>query len=91
MTDLHAFLLDFGVPCSFGTSTFMAILDMPTDLLAMGAVGAQSTEYELRFVSSDVALSLGDALTVDGTAFKLREHPRKVFDGGFSRVLLNKV
>lgn len=86
-----AFLADFGVPCVAGAVNFTGILDAPDEVIDMPRAGVQSRQYELLYRTSAVTLARGGALTVDGVAFTVREAPRQVDDGVFSRVVLTKV
>jgi len=89
--DASAFLADMGVPCVAGATTFRGILEQPDQVLGLGRVSVMSTEFELSYVSSAVTLTRGQAVTVAGRAFTVREAPRLVDDGLFSVVPLSEV
>jgi hypothetical protein len=88
--DLDAFLADFGVACVFGAQQFVALPDQPDELMNLARAGAHSTEYLITYRTDAATLTRGDAGTVGGVAYTVREAPRKVDDGAFSRVLLTK-
>lgn len=88
--DLDDFLADFGVPCTAGSTSFVALLDQADELLDLTRVAAHSREYLITYRTSAVSLTRGQAVTVDGVAYTLREAPRQVDDGAFSRALLSK-
>ena len=86
---LDAFLADFGVPVTDGTTTTTGILDMPSEVIAGGMV--ITTDYALTVKSSVYPnLKYGDALTVNGAAYTVRE-VRAQDDGQFAIVYLSKV
>lgn len=87
--DAALLLADFGVACTAGAVSFTGLLDAPDALIA-GEPGVQSREYELTFVTAEVALTLGAAVTVDGVAYRVRVPPQQVDDGLLSRVLLTR-
>jgi len=86
--DLDVFLADMGVEVVWSAVTALGILDMPTivqDSLVM------SDEYVLTVKASEfAALPRGASLTVDGTAYTVRQAPMKIDDGKFLRVSLSK-
>lgn len=87
--NLDAFLGDFGVTVTKGTVTTYGVLDMPSEVIAGGMV--ITTDYALTIKSNAFAsLQYGDALTVDGAAYTVRE-VRAQDDGKFSTVYLSKV
>lgn len=88
--NLDMFLADFGVPCFFGATSFMALLDEPAQLLDLTRATVHSIEYEITYKTSAVTLSRAQAGTVDGVAYTVREAPRLLDDGAFSRCLLSK-
>jgi hypothetical protein len=88
--DLDVFLADMGTPCVAGAVNFQALLDQPDELLDLSRVSAHSREYLITYRSSAVTLTRGQAVTVAGVAFTVREAPRHIDDGAFSRVLLSK-
>ncbi|WP_428421962.1 head-tail joining protein [Methylibium sp.] len=94
--DLDAFLAEFGVPCTFGGTPFLALLDQPDQLMDLQRVQAHSRQYELTFRTDAAALVRDMAGTVERpkgvfTAYTVREAPRQVDDGAFSKVLISKV
>lgn len=89
--DLGAFLADFGVPCVFGSSTFVALLDQEDDVLGLPRAAVLSRQYTITFRTDQAALTRGQPGTVGGVAYTVREAPRQVDDGAFSRAVLSKV
>ena len=69
-------------------SAFMAGFMQPDQLDMDGA--AQSTDYAIEYQTADAALKRGDALTINGNAYKLRSHPKSLDDGYFSRASLEE-
>ena len=88
--DLSAFLADFGVPCVFGSSSFVALFDQDDDVLDLPRAGALSRQYAITYRTDQATLTRGQAGTVAGVAYTVREVPRQVDDGAFSRCLLTK-
>jgi len=87
--DLSAFLTDFGVSCTSGAVTALGILDMPGQLLADGMV--ISTDYQLTAKADDFGgLLYGDAITVDGVNYSVRE-TRRIDDGKMVEISLMKL
>lgn len=93
--DLAGLLADTGVAWSkpaFGAQTFIGLFDTPDEALRFGNVAMESTMYELTVSSADVATTgtqNGDALTVDGAAYSVRD-VLKLEDGALSRIALSK-
>jgi riboflavin synthase alpha subunit len=86
--NLDAFLADFGVTVTDGTTTTTGVLDMPSEVIAGMVI---TTDYALTIKSSVYPnLKYADSLTVDGAAFTVRE-VRAQDDGKFSIVYLSKV
>lgn len=84
--DLDVFLADFGVSCTAGATTALGILDMPSQMLSDGMV--LTTDYTLTARASNFgSLIRGDSITVDGTAFTVRE-TMLVDDGKFVQIAL---
>jgi len=86
------FLADFGVPCSANAQSFTGILDQPDETLNMAGVNVLSTMYTLLLKTSDsaaAALASGTAITVNGTAFVVRDVMLKD-DGVFTQLTLSK-
>lgn len=87
--DLSVFLTDFGVSCTSGSVTALGILDMPGQVLADGMV--ISTDYTLTARAADFGgLIYGDAITVDGSNYSVRD-TRRVDDGKFVEISLSKL
>lgn len=87
--NLDAFLADFGVVVVKGATTTVGVLDMPSEVIAGGMV--ITTDYALTYKTSALpGLAYGDALTVDGQAYTVRES-RAQDDGKFSIAYLSKV
>jgi len=86
--DLDAFLADFGVSCTAGATTANGILDMPSQVISDGMV--LTTDYTLTTRSSTFgSLVRGDSITVDGTAYTVRE-TMLISDGKFVQIALQK-
>ena len=86
--DLSVFLQDFGQTCTAGAVTALGILDMPTQVISGDMV--LSTDYTLTARAADFGgLLAGDAITVGGVAYKVRE-TRKIDDGAFVQIALQK-
>jgi len=84
-----AFLADFGVVVTDGSTTAKGILDMPSEVIAGGMV--ITTDYALTVKSSAFpTLKYEDSLTVGGAAYVVRE-VKLQDDGVFSIVYLSKV
>lgn len=87
--DLSVFLTDFGVSCTSGSVTALGIIDMPGQVLADGMV--ISTDYTLTARAADFGgLIYGDAITVDGSNYSVRD-TRRVDDGKFVEISLSKL
>jgi len=86
--NLDAFLTDFGVPVTDGTTATTGILEMPSEIIAGGMV--ITTDYSLTIKSNVYpSLKYNDSLTVNGAAYTVRE-VRAQDDGQFSIVYLSK-
>ena len=86
--DLDIFLADFGVSCTAGSTTANGILDMPSQVISDGMV--LTTDYTLTArASSFGSLIRGDSITVDGTAYTVRE-AMLMDDGKFVQLGLQK-
>ncbi len=90
---LSTFFADLGVPViwTVGMTDYEAVglLDTPDSLEGSLII---STEYKLTMKAVDAAsITRGQALTVDGVAYTIREAPRKIDDGSFVTMELNKV
>lgn len=78
----------FGVSVTKGKVTSVGILDMPTEVIADGVV--LTTDYKLLVKTSDfTSVSRGDAITVDGTDYTVRE-PILMDDGKITQIFLMK-
>lgn len=88
--DLGAFLADFGVPCVAGAQQFLALLNQPDELVNLPRASATSREYLITYRTADVTLTRGQAVTVGGVDYAVREVPRQVDDGAFTQALLSK-
>jgi hypothetical protein len=78
----------FGKPVVAGAVSGYGILDVPTQVIADGMV--LTTEYKLTVRTDQFgSLKYGDAVTVDGAAYVVRE-PMLVDDGLLTEVLLTK-
>jgi hypothetical protein len=87
--ELDLFLSDFGVPVSAGAVTGVGIMDMPSQVVADGMV--LTTDYKLTVKSSVFGgLLYGDAITVEGVSYQVRE-AMKVDDGRFTDLYLTKL
>lgn len=89
---LGAFLADFGVPVTCGSSSFVGILDKPDETMSAAGVNVLSTMYLLQVLTSDVqaaAIVSGVALQVAGQAFTVRDVLSHE-DGAFSMLTLSK-
>jgi hypothetical protein len=87
--DLDLFFADFGVPVSTGALTGFGVLDMPSQVVADGMV--LTTDYKLTVKTSAFGgLLYGDAITVDGINYQVRE-AMKVDDGKFTDLYLTKL
>lgn len=81
--------------CAVRPYKFRAALERP-DLLT--TVGAQSTDFEIEYVSTDAPLlAEGDAVEIDEVVYRVRAAPRVPdggvggIDGTFRRALLTRV
>jgi hypothetical protein len=86
--DPTAFLQDFGVTVTSGAISGLGILDMPGEVIMNEMV--ISTDYMLRCESSKFgSLAYGASVTVDGTAYTVREN-RRLDDGVFCEISLQR-
>lgn len=87
--DPSVFLNDFGVSCTAGAVSALGILDMPSQIISGDMV--LTTDYTLTARAADFGgLKYGDAITVAGTAYQVRE-TRLIDDGVFVEIGLSKV
>lgn len=86
--ETDVFLKDFGLPVVWGSRSGLGILDAPSEIIAGGMV--LTTDYQLTIKTSDFpGLLRGETLTVNGTAYMVRE-ARQIDDGVFSNVFLSQ-
>jgi hypothetical protein len=88
--DLDAFLADFGVPCQAEGVAFLGLLDQPDEVMQLARAGAHSRQVELTYRSDAVALAREAVVMVKSMPHQVREAPRQIGDGAFSRVLLTR-
>lgn len=87
--NLDVFFGAFASDVVFGGVTGKGILDAPSNIIADGMV--LTTDYLLTVKTSAFGTAkYGDAITVDGAAYKVRES-RQIDDGKLSEILLTKV
>ena len=92
-SDSAVFLADFGVPCvgpAPDNVAFVALLDQPDELQLIGEAGAHTRQYALTYATGDVTLARGQAITVDGLGYTVREAPRRRDDGLFTVATLTR-
>lgn len=86
--EIAPFLADFGLDVVVGVSSGKGLLNMPDEVVADGLV--ISTGYRLTAATSLIgALRSGDAITVGGQAYTVRD-VRKIDDGVFAQAFLQK-
>ncbi len=87
--DLDVFLSDFGQAVIRNGVSYKGILEQPDEIVADGLV--MTTDYELTGKTSELgSLVFDDIISVDGDNYKVRQ-ARKIDDGKFCTVSLNKV
>ena len=87
--DLDVFLSDFGQAVIPDGVPYKGILEQPDEIVADGLV--MTTDYELTGKTSELgSLVFDDIISVDGDNYKVRQ-ARKIDDGKFCTVSLNKV
>lgn len=87
--DLDIFLSDFGQAVISDGVSYKGILEQPDEIVADGLV--MTTDYELTGKTSELgSLVFDDIISVDGDNYKVRQ-ARKIDDGKFCTVSLNKV
>ena len=87
--DLDVFLSDFGQAVIRDGVPYKGILEQPDEIVADGLV--MTTDYELTGKTSELgSLIFDDIISVDGDNYKVRQ-ARKIDDGKFCTVSLNKV
>ena len=90
--DLSVFLdLDgFGVPVNAGAVSGVGVLDLNSELILGGMINI--IDYMLTVPTATFgSLGYGDAITVDGQAYKVETQPMRFDDGTFCRVSLMKL
>ena len=86
--DLDVFFSDFNDIVVYDSATYKGILEQPDEIVADGVV--MTTDYMLTAKTTDLgALIFDAALTVNGTAYKVRS-TRKIDDGSFCILSLMK-
>tara|TARA_B100000902_G_scaffold363704_1_gene383126 strand:+ start:34 stop:312 length:279 start_codon:yes stop_codon:yes gene_type:complete len=86
--DLDVFFSDFNDTVVYSSATYKGILEQPDEMVADGVV--MTTDYMLTAKTSDLgALIFDAALTVNGTAYKVRS-TRKIDDGSLCILSLMK-
>lgn len=86
---LDPFLADFGVPVTAGAVSGVGILDLNSELILGGEINI--IDYLLTVPTATFgSLGYGDAITVDGTSYKVETSPMRFDDGTFCRVALIK-
>ena len=86
--DLDVFFSDFNDTVVYNSATYKGILEQPDEIVADGVV--MTTDYMLTAKTTDLgALIFDAALTVNGTAYKVRS-TRKIDDGSFCILSLMK-
>ncbi len=87
--DLDVFFSDFNDTVVYDSATYKGILEQPDEIVADGVV--MTTDYMLTAKTTDLgALIFDAALTVNGTAYKVR-NTRKIDDGSLCVLSLMKV
>ena len=87
--DLDVFFSDFNDIVVYDSATYKGILEQPDEIVADGVV--MTTDYMLTAKTTDLgALIFDAALTVNGTAYKVRS-TRKIDDGSLCVLSLMKV
>ena len=87
--DLDVFLSDFGQAVIRNGVSYKGILEQPDEIVADGLV--MTTDYELTGKTSELgSLVFDDIISVDGDNYKVRQ-ARKIDDGKFCTVSLNKI
>ena len=87
--DLDVFLSDFGQAVIRDGVPYKGSLEQPDEIVADGLV--MTTDYELTGKTSELgSLVFDDIISVDGDNYKVRQ-ARKIDDGKFCTVSLNKV
>ena len=91
--DLSAFLEDFNVGGLVDGQPFLAVRDMPDEIVGMGGLNSQSTGYEILVISAEaerLGINNPKLVTVGGVTFRVRDR-RMIDDGALSLASLTKV
>ena len=84
---LDPFLADFGVPVTAGAVSGLGMLDQNSEIILGGEITI--IDYLLTVPTALFGgLTYGDAITVDGTSYKVEMQPQRFDDGTFCRVPL---
>lgn len=87
--DLPVFLADFGVDATVAAVTHKVIFNKPDAVIFDGM--QSSNDFTIRYLTSDFpAMHDKTAITVNGTAYKIRGEPLLITDGKFSLASLHK-
>lgn len=96
--NVAAFFTDFAVTATWQPSwggaarTGNVILDTPDILIGAFQQDAISTDYRIRFATSDfLSITENEFISVNGKKYQLHETPRLLSDGAISEVALGKV
>lgn len=91
--DLAGFLADFDVGGVIDDQPFLAVRDMPDEIIAMGGMNSQSTGYEILVITAEaerLGINNPKLITVGGVTYRVRDR-RMIDDGAFSLASLTKV
>jgi hypothetical protein len=91
--DLSAFLEDFNVGGLVDGQPFLAVRDMPDEIVGMGGLNSQSTGYEILVITAEaerLGINNPKLVTVGGVTFRVRDR-RMIDDGALSLASLTKV
>lgn len=81
---------DFAVTATFGAQTAQVLLDAPDEAIGVGYIGALSREYRITYRADQLTgLTTGNAVTVDGSAYTVRE-AQAMEDGKVMQATLSK-
>lgn len=72
-----------------GTVSVKVGFSQPDQVVLDGMV--HSTDYSIEYQRADVALRRGDTVTINSTAYTVRQTPQQKGDGFFMTALLEKV
>ncbi|MNM38814.1 hypothetical protein D3C81_495780 [compost metagenome] len=91
--DLSVFLEDFNVGGLVDGQPFLAVRDMPDEIVGMGGLNSQSTGYEILVITAEaerLGINNPKLVSVGGVTFRVRDR-RMIDDGAFSLASLTKV